>query len=91
MNKAELIASVAQKNALTRKDAEKLVSSVLETITQTLSVGEKVSLVGFGTFEVKTRAAHEGINPMTKEKIQISESKSPVFKAGKQLKDSVNK
>ncbi len=91
MNKAELIASVAQKNALTRKDAEKLVSSVLETITQTLSAGEKVSLVGFGTFEVKTRAAHEGINPMTKEKIQISESKSPVFKAGKQLKDSVNK
>ena len=91
MNKAELIASVAQKNALTRKDAEKLVSSVLETITQTLIVGEKVSLVGFGTFEVKTRAAHEGINPMTKEKIQISESKSPVFKAGKQLKDSVNK
>ena len=74
-----------------RKDAEKLVSSVLETITQTLSAGEKVSLVGFGTFEVKTRAAHEGINPMTKEKIQISESKSPVFKAGKQLKDSVNK
>ena len=67
MNKAELIASVAQKNALTRKDAEKLVSSVLETITQTLSAGEKVSLVGFGTFEVKTRAAHEGINPMTKE------------------------
>lgn len=91
MNKAELIASVAQKNALTRKDAEKLVSSVLETITQTLSAGEKVSLVGFGTFEVKTRAAHEGINPMTKEKIQISEGKSPVFKAGKQLKDSVNK
>lgn len=91
MNKAELIASVAQKNALTRKDAEKLVSSVLETITQTLSAGEKVSLVGFGTFEVKTRAAHEGINPMTKEKIQISESKSPVFKAGKQLKDSINK
>ena len=91
MNKAELIASVAQKNALTRKDAEKLVSSVLETITQTLSAGEKVSLVGFGTFEVKTRAAHEGINPMTKEKIQISESKSPVFKAGKQLKESVNK
>ncbi len=91
MNKAELIASVAQKNALTRKDAEKVVVSVLDTITQTLSAGEKVSLVGFGTFEVKTRAAHEGINPMTKEKIQIAESKSPVFKAGKQLKDSVNK
>lgn len=91
MNKAELIASVAKKNSVTRKDAEKLVASVLETITETLTAGEKVALVGFGTFEVKTRAAHEGINPMTKAKIQIAESKSPVFKAGKQLKDSVNK
>ncbi|MDR2514911.1 MAG: HU family DNA-binding protein [Christensenellaceae bacterium] len=91
MNKADLIAAVAQKNAITRKDAEKLVSSVLDAITETLAAGEKVSLVGFGALEVKTRAAHEGINPMTKEKIQIPESKSPVFKAGKQLKDAVNK
>ena len=89
MNKAELITAVAQKSGLTRKDADKVVASVLESITETLASGEKVSLVGFGTFEVKERAAHQGINPSTKEPMQIPASKSPVFKSGKQLKDAV--
>ena len=88
MNKAELITAVAQKSGLTRKDADKVVASVLESITDTLASGEKVSL---GTFEVKERAAHQGINPSTKEPMQIPASKSPVFKSGKQLKDAVNK
>ena len=91
MNKAELITAVAQKTGLTRKDADKVVASVLESITETLASGEKVSLVGFGTFEVKERAAQQGINPSTKEPMQIPASKSPVFKSGKQLKDAVNK
>ena len=91
MNKAELITSVAQKTSLTRKDADKVVASVLDTITETLASGEKVSLVGFGTFEVKERAAHQGINPSTGEPMQIPSSKSAVFKSGKQLKDAVNK
>lgn len=91
MNKAELITSVAQKTGLTRKDADKIVASVLDTITETLASGEKVSLVGFGTFEVKERAAHQGINPSTGEPMQIPSSKSAVFKSGKQLKDAVNK
>ena len=91
MNKAELITSVAQKTGLTRKDADKVVASVLDTITETLASGEKVSLVGFGTFEVKERAAHQGINPSTGEHMQIPSSKSAVFKSGKQLKDAVNK
>ena len=91
MNKADLITAVAQKSGLTRKDADKVVASVLESITETLASGEKVSIVGFGTFEVKERAAHQGINPSTKEPMQIPASKSPVFKSGKQLKDAVNK
>ena len=91
MNKAELITSVAQKTGLTRKDADKVVASVLDTITETLASGEKVSLVGFGTVEVKERAAHQGINPSTGEPMQIPSSKSAVFKSGKQLKDAVNK
>ena len=91
MNKAGLITSVAQKTGLTRKDADKIVASVLDTITETLASGEKVSLVGFGTFEVKERAAHQGINPSTGEPMQIPSSKSAVFKSGKQLKDAVNK
>ena len=91
MNKAELITAVAQKTGLTRKDADKVVASVLDTITETLAAGEKVSLVGFGNFEVKERAAHQGINPSTGEPMQIPSSKSAVFKSGKQLKDAVNK
>lgn len=91
MTKAELISAVAQKTQLSKKESDKAVAAVLEAITETLKSGEKVSLVGFGTFEVKERAAREGINPRTKEKITISASKLPVFKAGKALKEEVSK
>lgn len=91
MTKAELISVVAQKTQLSKKESDKAVSAVLEAITETLAANEKVSLVGFGTFEVKERAAREGINPRTKEKIQIPSSKLPVFKAGKALKEEVSK
>ncbi len=90
MTKVELINAVAAKTGLTKKDSEKAVSAVFGTIADTLKDGEKVALVGFGTFEVKTRAAREGINPRTKEKIQIAASKLPSFKAGKALKDLVS-
>ena len=91
MTKAELITAVAEKTDLTKKDSEKAVSAVFEAITETLKKGDKVSLVGFGTFEVKERAAKEGINPRTKEKMLIPASKRPAFKAGKALKDAVSK
>ena len=91
MTKAELITAVAEKTELTKKDSEKAVSAVFEAITDTLKNGDKVSLVGFGTFEVKERAAKEGINPRTKEKMPIPASKRPAFKAGKALKDAVSK
>jgi DNA-binding protein HU-beta len=91
MTKADLISAVAQKTQLSKKDSEKAVAAVLDSITETLAAGEKVSLVGFGTFEVKVRAAREGINPRTKEKIEIPSSKLPVFKAGKGLKEDVSK
>lgn len=91
MTKADLITVVAQKTNLSKKDSDKAVAAVLEAITETLAAGEKVSLVGFGTFEVKERAAREGINPRTKEKIEIPSSKLPVFKAGKGLKEEVSK
>jgi len=90
MTKVELINAVAAKTGLTKKDSEKAVSAVFGTIADTLKAGDKVSLVGFGTFDVKTRAAREGINPRTKEKIQIAASKLPTFKAGKALKDQVS-
>jgi DNA-binding protein HU-beta len=90
MTKVELINAVAAKTGLTKKDSEKAVSAVFGTIADTLKEGDKVSLVGFGTFDVKTRAAREGINPRTKEKIQIAASKLPTFKAGKALKDLVS-
>ncbi len=89
MTKAELINAVAQKTELSKKDSEKAVVAVIEAISETLAAGEKVALVGFGTFEVKERAAREGINPRTKEKIEIPASKLPVFKAGKALKETV--
>ena len=91
MTKAELISAVAEKSNLTKKDSDKAVTAVIDAITEALVNGEKVSLVGFGTFEVKDRAARKGINPRTKEKIAIAASKLPAFKAGKALKDSVNK
>ena len=91
MNKAELIAAVAEKTGLSKKDTEAVVSASLEVITDTLAQGEKVQLVGFGSFETKARAARIGRNPRTKEEIKIPASKVPVFKPGKALKDSVCK
>ncbi|MEF9852655.1 MAG: HU family DNA-binding protein [Hydrogenoanaerobacterium sp.] len=91
MTKTDLISMVAQKSELTKKDSEKAVVAVIDAITEALANGEKVQLVGFGTFEVKTRGARMGINPRTKEKMQIEASKLPSFKAGKALKDSVAK
>ena len=90
MNKAELITAVAQKSGLTRKDADKVVASVLESITETLASGEKVSLVGFGTFEVNERPERQGVNPATGAKIVIPARKVVKFKAGADLSDAVN-
>ena len=91
MNKAELIAAVAEHAGLSKKDTEKAVNSLIDTITDTLKGGDKVTLVGFGAFEVKQRAARMGRNPKTKEQISIPASTVPVFKAGKAFKDIVNK
>ncbi len=91
MNKTELIAAVAQKTGLTKKDAERVVSATVETITESLVKGDKVQVSGFGIFEVKNREARVGRNPRTKETIQIPASRLPLFKASKTLKDSVAK
>ena len=90
MNKTELIAAMAANAELSKKDAEKALKAFIDVVTEELKKGEKVQLVGFGTFEVSERPAREGINPQTKEKIEIAASKSPKFKAGKALKDAVN-
>ena len=89
MNKAELINAVAEKADVSKKDAEAVISATLETITAALKEGDKVQLVGFGSFEVKKRAARMGRNPKTKESIEIPASVGPVFTAGMALKDSV--
>lgn len=89
MTKTELIAAVAAKTELSKKDADKAVNAVVNAITEALKAGEKIQLVGFGTFEVRERAAREGKNPATGETIQIAASKVPAFKAGKALKDAV--
>lgn len=91
MTKAELISAVAEKSELTKKDSDKAVTAVIDAITEALVNGDKVSLVGFGTFEVKNRAARKGINPRTKEPMPIPASKLPAFKAGKALKEAVAK
>lgn len=91
MNKAQLIAGLAEKTGLTKKDSEKALNAFVDTITEELQKGEKVSLVGFGTFEVKQRAERVGRNPKTMEELVIPASKAPSFKAGKALKDAVNK
>ena len=91
MNKAELIAAVAEKSGLTRKDSEKAVNATFEAITASLVKGEKVALVGFGAFEVKERAARVGRNPQTKEEITIPAARVASFKVGKALKDAVAK
>lgn len=91
MNKVELVAAVAAKTGLTKKDAEKAVAAYAEAITEALAKGEKVQLVGFGTFEVRERAAYTGHDPRTMKPVKIAASKLPAFKAGKALKDAVNK
>ena len=91
MNKAELITAAAEKAGLSKKDTEAAVNAVVDVIAAALAEGDKVQLVGFGAFEVKTRAERIGRNPKTKEEIQIPASRVPVFKAGKALKDVVAK
>ena len=91
MNKVELVAAVAEKANLSKKDAEKAVAAVLDTVVAAVAKEDKVQLVGFGTFEVRARAARTGRNPQTKETITIPASKAPVFKAGKAFKDAVAK
>ena len=89
MNKTELIAAVAETTGMSKKDTEAVVNAALNTITAALTKGDKVQLVGFGSFEVKARAARTGLNPKTKEPVKIAASKVPTFKAGKALKDAV--
>ena len=91
MNKAELIAAIAAKTGETKKGVEATVNAFVDVITEALIEGDKVQLVGFGSFEVRKRSARKGRNPQTKEEIKIPASKAPVFKAGKALKDLVNK
>ena len=90
MNKAELVAAMAAKTGETKKNAEGFLNAFFEVVTSELKKGEKVQVVGFGTFETRTRAARKGRNPQTKEEIRIPASKAPVFKAGKALKSAVN-
>ena len=90
MNKNELIAAMAEKSELTKKDAGAALDAFTAAVEDALKAGDKVQLVGFGTFEVKERAARTGINPQTKQPVEIAASKSPAFKAGKALKDALN-
>ena len=91
MNKVELIAQIAEKSGLSKKDAEKALAATVDAITEAVSNGDKVQLVGFGSFEVKQREARIGRNPKTKEAIEIPAARVPVFKAGRALKDAVAK
>ena len=91
MNKSDLIAAIAAKTGDTKKSAEETVNAFVNVVTEALVKGDKVQLVGFGSFEVRKRAARKGRNPQTKEEIKIPASKAPVFKAGKALKDLVKK
>lgn len=90
MNKTELIEKVAEKTGKTKKEAGMVVDSVIQSISEALQDGEKVTLIGFGNFEVREREARKGRNPQTGEEIEIKASKVPAFKAGKQLKEAVN-
>ena len=90
MNKTELVAVVAEKTGMTKKDAERVVNATVDTIIQNLSKGEKVQISGFGNFEVKAREARVGRNPRTKEAIEIPATRLPVFKASKVLKDTIS-
>ena len=90
MNKTELVAAMAEKAELSKKDTESALKAFVDVVTDELKKGEKVQLVGFGSFEVAERAAREGINPSTKQPMSIPASKAPKFKAGRGLKDAVN-
>ena len=90
MNKAELVAAVAERTELSKKDAEKALKAFVDVVAEELKKGEKIQLVGFGTFEVSERAAREGRNPASGQPMQIAASKAPKFKAGKALKDAIN-
>lgn len=91
MNKTELITAVAEKGEITKKDAEKAINALVDTIIEEVAKGEKIQLVGFGTFEKRERKEREGLNPQTGEKITIPASNVPAFKVGKAFKDAVNK
>lgn len=91
MNKAELVAAIAEKSELSKKDSEKALKAFTDVVAEELKKGNKIQLVGFGTFEVASRAAREGRNPQTGATMKIAASKSPKFKAGKALKDEINK
>ena len=91
MNKTELVGAIAEKSEMAKKDVEKVVNAMFESVEDALAKGDKVQVVGFGTFEVRERAARTGRNPRTGEEIKIPASKVPAFKAGKVLKDAVNK
>lgn len=91
MNKAELVTKMAEKSELTKKEAEAALNAFMQSVEEALVEGDKVQLVGFGTFETRERAAREGRNPRTKEVIKIAASTVPVFKAGKEFKEKVNK
>ena len=90
MNKGELVTAISEKTDTTKKSAEELLNAFIEVVTEELKKGEKIQLIGFGTFETRKRAARKGRNPQTKEEIKIPASKAPVFKAGKALKDALN-
>jgi Bacterial nucleoid DNA-binding protein len=89
MNKAELVASMSEKSGLSKKDSETALKSIIDSIQQAMHDGDKVQIIGFGSFEVRERAERKGRNPQTKEEITIPASKSPIFKAGKALKDAI--
>ncbi|MCC8077885.1 MAG: HU family DNA-binding protein [Oscillospiraceae bacterium] len=91
MNKAEMVAAVAEKTGLSKKDSERAINATFETITDALEAGDRVQLVGFGAFDIKQRAARVGRNPRTNEEVQIAASRIPVFKPGKALKETVDK
>lgn len=91
MTKADLINLIAEKGEYSKKDAEKALSTVIDSITDVLASGDKITLVGFGTFEVRDRAAKEAINPLTKESVHVPAKKVPAFKAGRALKEAVDK
>ncbi len=91
MNKTELIAAIAEKAEISKKDADKALAAFVAVVGDELKAGNKVQLIGFGSFEVKARAARQGINPLTKEKMQVEACKVPAFKPGKALKENVNK